>query len=341
MLVSEEAVGTSTQLMSRPVVFLAWSSVAGRSQEIAAAIGGESRCYYDLRIARRALVPVRYFLSALRTIGYLSVRRPTALIVTNPPVFVSLLVYPYAALTGAPLLLDSHPDAFRKDGPHARFLRLHAWLARRAVATLVTTDELVAQVEAWGGTGVVVHEPEPDWVVDSVAPLPARPCILVLGSLSRDEPVEQVLAAATELKDLDFELTGDTRRCDSGLVESAPENVTFLGFLDRSEYVAALERASVAVVLTTWLDWAVPRSAYDAVYARRPLVVTASPVLREFFPYAVAVDNDHASITAGIREAVARHAQLADATAAALTLQAGRWRGQLERLRSLLVNRAE
>ena len=111
--------------MSRPIVFFAWSSVAGRSNEIAAAIGGESRCYYDLRIARRALVPVRYLLSALRTLGYLVGRRPRALIVTNPPVFVSLLAYPYAVITGATLLLDSHPDAFRTDGPHARFLRIH------------------------------------------------------------------------------------------------------------------------------------------------------------------------------------------------------------------------
>ena len=326
--------------MSRPIVFFAWSSVAGRSQEIASAIGGESRCYYDLRIARRALVPVRYFLSALRTLGYLVGRRPRALIVTNPPVFVSLLAYPYAVVTGAPLVLDSHPDAFRADSPHARFLRMHAWLARRARATLVTTDELVAQVEAWGGTGLVVHEPEPDWAVESEAPLPARPRILVLGSLSRDEPVDEVLAAAGELRDLDFEFTGDVRRCDPKVVESAPGNVTFLGFLDRREYVAALERASVAVVLTTWLDWAVPRSAYDAVYARRPLVVTASPVLRDFFPYAVAVDNDPASITAGIRTAVARHADLVGATSAALTLQTDRWRGQLEQLRSLLPDGA-
>jgi glycosyltransferase involved in cell wall biosynthesis len=314
--------------------------VSGRSREIAAAIGGESRCYYDLRITRRTLVPVRYVLSALRTLAYLVVRRPRALIVTNPPVFVSLLAYPYALVTGAPLLLDSHPDAFREDGPHARFLPIHAWLARRARATLVTTEELVRQVETWGGTGVVVHEPEPDWVVDSVSPLPVRPRILVLGSLSRDEPVAEVLAAAEELGELDFELTGDIRRCDAKIVESAPANVRFLGYLDRREYVEALERASVAVVLTTWLDWAVPRSAYDAVYARRPLVVTASPVLADFFPYAVAVDNDQASIATGIRTAVAQHAELVAATSAALTLQTGRWRGQLERLRSLLPERA-
>ena len=122
-------------------------------------------------------------------------------------------------------------------------------------------------------------------------------------------------------------------RASSG---SAPKNATFLGFLDRVDYVEALERASVAVVLTTWLDWAVPRSAYDAVYARRPLVVTATPALRGFFPYAVAVDNDRASIAAGIRQAVGDHADLVAATSPALTLQSQRWRGQLERLRALV-----
>lgn len=310
--------------------------MAGRSREIAAAIGGESRCYYDLRITRRAFVPVRYLLSALRTVGYLVARRPRALIVTNPPVFPSLLAYPYSVVTGAPLLLDSHPDAFRNDSAHTRFLRIHAWLARRATAILVTTDDLVAQVEAWGGTGLVVHEPEPEWVISSAAPLPLRPRILVLGSLSRDEPVAEVLAAAETLREVDFELTGDVRRCGSHLLESAPGNVTFLGFLDRDAYVAALERASVAVVLTSWLDWAVPRSAYDAVYARRPLVLTTSPALNALFPYAIAVDNDHASLAAGIRQAVARHGELVTATSAAFALQAGRWGAQLERLRSLL-----
>jgi hypothetical protein len=120
------------------------------------------------------------------------------------------------------------------------------------------------------------------------------------------------------------------------LIASAPENVSFLGYLGSRDYVKALERASVVVVLTTWLEWAVPRSAYDAVYARRPLVLTSSPVLGQLFPYAVAVANHAESIATGIREAVGRHDELADSADDALELQRSRWVGQLDSLQSLI-----
>lgn len=321
-----------------PVAFIAWSSVSGRSHEIAAALGGEARCYYNRRLVRR-LVALRYLLSALRTVAYLLTRRPRALIVTNPPIFPALVAYPYARIARVPLLLDSHPDAFRSDGPHTRFLGLHAWLARRSRASLVTTDELVRRVADWGGTAVTVHEPPPDWRIEADATLPSRPLVLVLGTLSADEPTAATLAAARELAELDLELTGDTRRCAPELLASAPENVTFLGFLHGRDYVAALERASIAVVLTTWLHWAVPRSAYDAVYARRPLVVSDSAVLRELFPHAIPARNEPDSIAAAVREAVRRHDELAAAAPAALVLQDRRWQEQLDRLRLLVATR--
>jgi len=325
--------------MSRPrVAFLAWSSVSGRSQEIADALGGEARCFFDLKIIRRVLVPARYGLSAIRTVLYLAVRRPRAVIVTNPPVFAALVAYPYARLRRAPLLLDSHPDAFRADGLHSRFLRVHAWLARRARGVLVTTEDLVCRVEAWGGVGVVVHEPPPSRAFDiTPASISGRPRVLVLGSFSSDEPVAEVLAAAGGMPEVDFELTGDTRRCPPQVVESASENVAFCGYLDAREYARAIDRASIVVVLTNWLEWAVPRSAYDAVYGERPLVLTDSPVLRELFPYAVRVHNEPSSIAAGVRDSIARFEELASLAAAARTLQTNRWNEQLARLESILA----
>lgn len=318
------------------MTFLAWGPVGGRSSEIASALGGEARCYYDLRISRRALVPLRYALSAARTVLYLVARRPRAVIVTNPPVFPALIAYPYARLARAPLLLDSHPDAFRPDGTHSAFLGIHSWLVRRARATLVTSDDLVRQVESWGGRGLVVHEPPPHATGRPLSDTPSRPRVLVLGSLSVDEPVDVVIEAARRLPEVDFEVTGDTGRCPPGLVARSPDNVTFLGYLDTRAYEHALHRASLAVVLTTWLEWAVPRSAYDAVYARRPLVVTASPQLTDLFPYAVHVDNDVESVTAGVRKALDQHDELVLAADTALRLQSDRWDAQLLSLRTVI-----
>jgi glycosyltransferase involved in cell wall biosynthesis len=271
-------------------------------------------------------------------IGYLIRRRPRALIVTNPPIFAALVAYPYSLVANVPLLLDSHPSSFRTDGPHSRVLPLHAWLARRSRGTLVTTNELGSQVVAWGGTPLVVHESPPNWTFKPAPPLAGRPTVLVLGSLAPDESVDEVLAAARDLPDVDFALTGDTRRCANDMLDSRPDNVTFLGFLGPQEYAAALERASVAVVLTS-VRVAVPRSAYDAVYAQRPLVLSDSPVLHELFPFAVKVENDRSSIAAGVRDAIARHAELVRLAPDALALQSQRWAGQLERLRRVVETR--
>ena len=222
--------------MKRPfVAFIAWSPTKGRSNEIAAALGGEARCFYDLRISRKALVPARYVLSALRTIIYLAMRRPRALIVTNPPVFPAIIAYPYTRLARVPLLLDSHPDAFRSEGVHARFLGMHAWLARRARATLVTSDDLIRRVESWGGRAIIVHEPPPERVGRHQSERRSRPLVLVLGSLSVDEPVDDVIEAARRVPEVDFEVTGDAMRCPPGL-DSSPPRTTW-----SSSAISALE----------------------------------------------------------------------------------------------------
>ena len=335
---AREHPGRGTGLTRPPVAFIAWGHVSARSREIAEALGGDARCLYPFRIMRRALVPLRYILSTAQMIGYLVRMRPRALIVTNPPIFAALVAYPYSLVARAPLLLDSHPSSFRTEGPHSRFLPLHAWLSRRSRGTLVTTAELGDQVLAWGGTPLVVHESPPDWTVGRAPPLDGRPAVLVLGSLAPDEAVDEVLAAARDLPGVDFTLTGDTRRCANAILDSVPDNATFLGFLGPQEYAAALERASVAVVLTS-VHVAVPRSAYDAVYAQRPLVLSGSPVLRELFPFAVKVENDRSSIAAGVREAISRHAELVRLAPDALALQSQRWAGQLELLRRLVETR--
>jgi hypothetical protein len=74
---------------------------------------------------------------------------------------------------------------------------------------------------------------------------------------------------------------------------------------------------------------AVNRGAYEAVYSRRPLIISDLPAMRPLFPYAIAVANDAASIAEGIRSAVQRHAALVEAADRALALQEQRWRDQL------------
>jgi glycosyltransferase involved in cell wall biosynthesis len=320
-----------------PVSFIAWSSVSGRSSEIAKALGGEAKCFYDFGFVSRPLVPVRYAASAVRTLLYLLRRRPRAVIATNPPVFPSLIAFLYGRLTGAPIVLDSHPVAFGFY-EHKRFVTLmplHRWLMPRVRASIVTVDELVAEVEREGGRAEIVHEAPPLWTVAPAGPIAGRPVVLFVGIFASDEPVELIVAAARALPDVDVRVTGDLRKCPPPLLEDKPPNLELTGFLGPEDYRAAIAGAHVVMTLTTRPE-SVDRGANEAVFARRPLIVSDWPAARRYFPYAVHVPNTEEGVVAGINEALGRYDHLRRKADLALAEQQGRWERQLETLRSLL-----
>jgi glycosyltransferase involved in cell wall biosynthesis len=321
------------------VAFIAWSSVSGRSLEIARALGGEARCFFDFGIVRRRLVPLRYAASAVRTIAYLLLRRPRAVIATNPPVFPALIAYAYGRLTAAPIVLDSHPTSFGfyEEKRFVTLMPLHRFLMARVRATIVTVDELAVEVEREGGRAALVHEAPPLWTVPPAAPLNGKPpVVLFVGIFASDEPVELLLEAARRLPEVEVHVTGDLRKCPPELQEQAPPNVRFVGFLDPAAYRDAIAAANVVMTLTTRPE-SVDRGANEAVFARRPLIVSDWPASRRYFPYAVHVPNTADGITAGLREAVGRYEQLRQKADLALAEQQGRWEQQLAALRRLVA----
>jgi glycosyltransferase involved in cell wall biosynthesis len=287
----------------------------------------------------RRRTALRYAVSALLTVAKLARHRPTAVVVTNPPIVPGVLAWLYARVAGARLALDSHPASFGRKGDRvsARLLPVHRWLARRVDTVLVTTDEWVEEVERWGGRGLVVHEAPPPWTcgparrqVDGVTR------VLFVGVFGGDEPVDQVVDAARHLDDVEILVTGDLRRAPAGLVEAAPPNVRFVGFLDPDDYAAAVDDADLLLALTTE-PTSVMRAAYEGVYAGRPIVISDWPALRELFPYAVFVANDAEGIAKGVGAAVDDRGTLLAELARARELQTTRWDDQRAAVRSILV----
>jgi glycosyltransferase involved in cell wall biosynthesis len=259
-------------------------------------------------------------------------------IVTNPPIFPGLIAFAYARITAAAVVLDSHPSAFGAAPLARRLAAIHARLVRRAVATLVTVDELAAVIQGWGGRAEIVHEAPPAWSMQPVAHPRGRPRVLYITRFAGDEPTREVVEAARLVPGVDLHITGDLRKCPPGVRDCAPPNVTFVGFLRGEDYRRALEEADIVLVLTRH-EQAVNRAAYECVYAGRPLIVSRLPAMTAAFPYAVHVDNDTAGIAEGIQAAVDRHAEMVEAVPAALALQLERWERQLDGLRRCLARR--
>ena len=214
----------TVSVADKPLAFVAWGAIAGRSQEIAEALGGSARCFFPIG-SRRPPVLVRYFLSSIATGAYLLRRRPKVVIVTNPPVPAALVTYLWARVIGAAFALDSHPGGFGAQGDRiaARLQWIHRFLVRRARFVMVTDESWCEKVRSWGGTPIVVHEAPGQWDLEP-------PCrrerlrVLVVGTFSSDEPVAAVVGAATAMPEHDFVLTGDPSLCPTEAMSALPTN---------------------------------------------------------------------------------------------------------------------
>jgi glycosyltransferase involved in cell wall biosynthesis len=307
---------------------LAWTP-SQRPHELAAALGGIAHTPYFPRLKDRALVPLRYAVSAALTVGFLLRRRPRAILVQNPPIVPAAIAYIYCRLTGARMVLDSHPRGFGLKGSRAGrlFRPLHEHFMRHAAATMVASEPLADEVRRAGGRPLIVHEPPPLWLLDAPPSPDAPATVLWVGVFATDEPVGEVVGAARLVPDIAFVLTGDPDRCPPEVRASAPENVSFSGYRRGDDYRALVADATIMMVLTT-APTSVPRGAFEAVAHLRPLIVSDQPLLRAQFPEALFAANEAEALAAAVREARDRRAELAAVAHAARERDVQRWAAQ-------------
>lgn len=326
---------------SVPVAFLTWTVRAGRAKEMAEVFDGKAVVVYPQWAA--GFTPFRYLVSLPLSIARLAWNRPQAVIATNPPVFSALSAWIYCAVTRKPFVMDAHPVAFgaKSNVAGQLMLPLTRFLARRARLTAVTTQSWVDEVEKWGAQSSELHEapteedlkaPEVDVTEDTDR---SRPKIFYVGIFGGDEPIDAVISAARACPDYEVIITGDLARAPEGVVESAPDNVTFCGYLNSSDYRTALVGSTVVTSFTTE-PTSVMRAAYEAVYAHKPLVITDTPGSDVVFPHAIRVANEAEAIAAGWRSAIERLAELRKVAPDARDLQLSRWNLQRDRLQLAL-----
>ena len=320
---------------------MAWSVNRGRVVELGGLLGAQPRLFYPSRLAGRRLTAVRYLVSVLWT-GYVLLKeRPDVVVVINPPVLAAASAVGFSRFAGAEVVIDSHPGGFGAQGDRlsAILQPLHRWAVRRSRATLVTGEHWAEVVRDWGGCPLVVHEPPAPWTssasVRAVRGAGERPRVLFLGTYGRDEPVAELAAAAALLPEVRLRVTGDPAAAPPGLLDSLPANVEAVGYLGPEDYQAEVLRADLVVVLTTE-PTSIMRAAYEAVYARRPIVVTDWPGLRVVFPHAVHVPNNAQGIADGVRSALHDLERLNGLAARAREQQEQRWQAQLAALRTVV-----
>jgi glycosyltransferase involved in cell wall biosynthesis len=135
--------------------------------------------------------------------------------------------------------------------------------------------------------------------------------VVLIATFVRDEPIGEVLKAATQLgPGFQFYVTGNDRNLAPALRAGKPPNVTFTGFLSELQYWSALRGADLVVDLTL-IDNCLVCGAYEALAVGTPLVLSGNAASVDLFGGAACfADNSANAIAQAIREAKVRAADL-------------------------------
>jgi glycosyltransferase involved in cell wall biosynthesis len=294
--------------LGRDALFLVWGtpSQGPRSRVFAKELGIEAAFVYST--TRRGLVtaPFRYASQAVKTLFLLSRRRPRVVFVQSPPSFAVMFVALYCGLTGASFLVDAHSGAMQS--PYwTRPRWLHALLARRAVATIVTNQRFADIIHGSGGRSLVIRDIPTTFPGGRGRSTGADFNVLVVNTFSADEPLSELVAAATEVPEATFHVTGDTRR--GRIPPGRPGNVRFTGFLPTEAYYDLMASSDAVMCLTT-RDDTMQRGACEALSIGRPIITSNWPLLRDYFRKGtVHVDNGAIGIRDGVRAMMRDHSR--------------------------------
>ncbi|MCB0170647.1 MAG: hypothetical protein KDJ97_08850 [Anaerolineae bacterium] len=266
--------------MKKKMIFLAWIDHNRRSQLIAQKLNmplylvqSLKRHYYS--------APLRYILQTVKTLGILRQEKPDVVFIQNPPIFAVLIVYLYARFAGAQYIIDSHTGALI--APWWKWsLPIHGFLSRRALTTMVTNNYLATMVKNWDANTFILADIPTTFPEGSAYPVNGKFSIAVINTFSPDEPIEEILEAATDLSDVNFYITGNLLRAKKNYLENHPDNVKFTGFIPDDKYFGLL-RAVQAIMVLTKDNHTMQRGACEAVSLGKPIITSKWPVLEHYF----------------------------------------------------------
>jgi glycosyltransferase involved in cell wall biosynthesis len=136
--------------------------------------------------------------------------------------------------------------------------------------------------------------------------------------------VADVLDAARALgSGFTVHITGNQAKADAGLVDSAPDNVQFTGFLPEEAYQSLLTSCDVVLTLTI-IPNIMQCGAYEAVSAGKPLVMGTDKAMSDwFFKGRVTTEISGSAIAEALGLAVRDREKLQNETSA-LRIERGR-----------------
>jgi hypothetical protein len=237
---------------------------------------------------------LRYFRSVSLTLRAVHAHHPEVVIATNPSIVLGFVLSIARILYRFSLVSDAHfvgIEPIAAGGIPQWILDLHN---RQMDRVIVTNEAHARHVESLGTPSSICPDPLPDInrsSRSSVA-LPEKSVFLIC-SFDADEPYEVAIEAFRVLAGEGYTLHISGNYAKAGVDPNAFPWVRFLGFVSDSEYYGYLDGCSVVMDLTD-VDNCLVCGAYEALAIPKPLILSDSRALRDYFGHACVLTNNTA-----------------------------------------------
>jgi glycosyltransferase involved in cell wall biosynthesis len=318
--------------------FISWAPYSRRSQALATELDMDLHLIHYLKFQYPVYAPFKYVLQALHTLVLLLRKRPGVVFVQDPPIFASLIVYLYTVLTfgRAGFIVDAHSGALL-DPWWKPFRGLQKFLYRRALTVITTNRTLTELVGSWEADSIALAGPPINIPPGEAMPLSEGFNLVLINTFSTDEPLSAVLEAIADRPGVHLYVTGDVGKSPASLIESAPANVTFTGFLPDGDYLKLL-RGADAIMALTYQDFTLQLGAMEAVAVGKPIITSDLSFLREYFSQGtVHVPNTSEGVRRGTIEVQKNIACLSREVLNLRRLHEEEWAIQSQQLRKLMA----
>ena len=283
---------------------------------------------------------VRYPYLISRTLLFLTRERPNLIIVQNPSLVLTFIVVTVGKCFGKRVVVDAHNEGLNPFyDKHKLLLPIYRWLQKEADLTIVTNKKLAVQVQENHGRPFVLPDKLPSFHDVKPTTLVSRHNITYVCTYEKDEPWAEVIKAAHIIKpNITIYITGDIKKVPGDILESAPANIIFTGFLPEKEYAALLYSSNGVMDLTT-LDNCLVCGAYEAVSLKKPMILSDTFILRSYFNRgALFTQNEYKSIAYKIEELIENFALLREEVAELRKSLIADWQKQWDAFKSFVTD---
>lgn len=290
-------------------IWITWENHR-RTRELAEHLSGVSLFVLEHNGRR----PIRYIVLSIKTVLLLFRHKPTLVFVQNPSIILTYVVVLTKYILRYHVLVDAHNEGLRPFYEHHNWLLpIYAFLQAKASLTIVTNEQLAHVVQTNGGVPFILEDRIPDLVPTDHLTLKGKHNVVYICTYEKDEPYENVIRAGKLLNDSTFlYVTGRIEKAPAYILEQAPKNVIFCGFLAEQDYINLLDSCDVVMDLTLMEDCLVC-GAYEALALEKPMILSDTRALRSYFSQGVVYTHSAAeAIACSISEAIAHNDELSN-----------------------------